>query len=375
MSQRKYMILDTRQKALVVDDARDPVCFPTLDEALARAVALRGRKSPESFAVLDDLGNKWMWSKKKVMRIALSFDTKDAIDDAVDVDWEKHSSTLQTRCRPDGIVETSHRVRLPDGPPVPIMLHGRPMGDRTTTQRWTEKPSWVERGSLASFIEALPTRIHKLEQRAMNEKDRGLRAEAKALRLQADHEAGDQMTCQLCGRLIRSKHGVIAHHGYTRPGGGWQTASCDGTHHPPLEVSNRHLLDTIADFEKRCEAASRRIENVKGEREPIVVQVKPHWSENRRYPYVFEFTRQTYDAVRAASEGRLTAKVTFDEHKSGFVSVLKDGLRMTKVILSELRERNKGWRQTRKFVDGEFRPLVEIEARSLSVSMGLHPVV
>jgi hypothetical protein len=44
-------------------------------------------------------------------------------------------------------------------------------------------------------------------------------------------------------------------------------------------------------------------------------------------------------------------------------------------ILSELRERNKGWRQTREFVDGEFRPLDEIEARSPSVSMGLHPDV
>jgi hypothetical protein len=65
--------------------------------------------------------------------------------------------------------------------------------------------------------------------------------------------------------------------------------------------------------------------------------------------------------------------MTFDEYKSRFVSVLKDGLRTTKMILSELRERNKGWRQTREFVDGEFRPLAEIEAPSLSVSTGLHP--
>jgi hypothetical protein len=67
--------------------------------------------------------------------------------------------------------------------------------------------------------------------------------------------------------------------------------------------------------------------------------------------------------------------VTFDEHKSGFVSVLKDGLRTTKMILSELRERNRGWRRTREFVDGEFRRLAEIEARSLSASMGSHPDV
>lgn len=35
-------------------------------------------------------------------------------------------------------------------------------------------------------------------------------------------------TCQCCFRQIFAETGTIAHHGYERPGHGWQTASCVG---------------------------------------------------------------------------------------------------------------------------------------------------
>ena len=44
-------------------------------------------------------------------------------------------------------------------------------------------------------------------------------------------------TCQICARPIEAGTGVIAHHGYQRPGGGWQTASCMGARHRPYEQS------------------------------------------------------------------------------------------------------------------------------------------
>lgn len=356
---RKYLILDTRSKQLVVDGEGDPLRLKTLEEALAKAIELRGPGStPDSYAVVDDLGCKWLWSKAGVLRVALSDDIKRLIERSIKTDRTKLTYALQTRCRPDGIVETSHFVRLPDGPPMRMP----PYYDYETTERWTEKPSWFERGPLAPFIDALPTRIHKLEQRALNEKTRTARAAAKARQAQEDYEAGAQMTCQLCGRLIRSKHGVIAHHGYTRPGGGWQTSSCDGTHHPPLEVSNEHLIETIADYKKLCQSESSRLERVDSEQEPVVVQVKPHWSEDRRHPYVFKFDRNNFAEVRVASEGQLKSAATFDDYKDEFVSVLRAKLGQTKSILEDLRERNANWRQTREFVDGEFRPVVGAQA-------------
>jgi len=44
--------------------------------------------------------------------------------------------------------------------------------------------------------------------------------------------------CQICGRSIGIKTGVIAHHGYTRPQHqGYQTSSCEGAKHLPYELS------------------------------------------------------------------------------------------------------------------------------------------
>lgn len=43
--------------------------------------------------------------------------------------------------------------------------------------------------------------------------------------------------CQICAREIKANTGLIAHHGYQRPGTGWQTASCDGAKQLPYEVS------------------------------------------------------------------------------------------------------------------------------------------
>lgn len=44
-------------------------------------------------------------------------------------------------------------------------------------------------------------------------------------------------TCQICGRDIKAKNGLIAHHGYRRPDYGWQTQSCMGARNLPYEVS------------------------------------------------------------------------------------------------------------------------------------------
>jgi hypothetical protein len=44
-------------------------------------------------------------------------------------------------------------------------------------------------------------------------------------------------TCQICGRAIKAGNGLIAHHGYQRPGHGWQTNSCFGARYRPYEVA------------------------------------------------------------------------------------------------------------------------------------------
>jgi hypothetical protein len=47
--------------------------------------------------------------------------------------------------------------------------------------------------------------------------------------------------CQVCGRAIKANTGTIAHHGYQRPGYGYQTRSCAGARHVPYEVGHDAL--------------------------------------------------------------------------------------------------------------------------------------
>lgn len=52
--------------------------------------------------------------------------------------------------------------------------------------------------------------------------------------------------CQICGRIdLQSPHGKISHHGYERPGDGWQTESCRGARRLPYQVSNDAIPEEI----------------------------------------------------------------------------------------------------------------------------------
>jgi hypothetical protein len=55
--------------------------------------------------------------------------------------------------------------------------------------------------------------------------------------------------CQICEREIGTTTGLIAHHGYTRPGHGWQTASCFGAKWRPYEVACDALPEAIRSLE------------------------------------------------------------------------------------------------------------------------------
>jgi hypothetical protein len=52
--------------------------------------------------------------------------------------------------------------------------------------------------------------------------------------------------CQVCGSPVLSNTGVIAHHGYRRPGWGWQTASCAGARFVRYEESCDRLKEVVA---------------------------------------------------------------------------------------------------------------------------------
>ena len=67
-------------------------------------------------------------------------------------------------------------------------------------------------------------------------------------------------TCQICGRPIKAKNGIIAHHGYKRPGDGWQTASCAGARFKPYEISCDRLPPTIETIKEHITRVETKLE-------------------------------------------------------------------------------------------------------------------
>lgn len=85
-------------------------------------------------------------------------------------------------------------------------------------------------------------------------------------------------TCQLCGREIGNATGVIAHHGYERPGHGWQTHSCEGARFPSFEVSRDRLGWWIEELGKMLDERRARLPKVEAEdfADPLLVQQSKH---------------------------------------------------------------------------------------------------
>jgi len=102
-------------------------------------------------------------------------------------------------------------------------------------------------------------------------------------------------TCQICGRPIFAETGVIAHHGYTRPGHGYQTGSCIGARELPFEVSRdrlgSHLISIAALIERFVEA--------RGQTAREECPVHAEYARSRNETATLSITRETYATVRS----------------------------------------------------------------------------
>lgn len=66
-------------------------------------------------------------------------------------------------------------------------------------------------------------------------------------------------TCQCCGGDVAVVSGKVAHHGYKRPGYGWQTSSCSGARHRPYEQAHDALDRLIAALEREEQARTAKV--------------------------------------------------------------------------------------------------------------------
>lgn len=96
-------------------------------------------------------------------------------------------------------------------------------------------------------------------------------------------------TCQICGRAIRANTGIIAHHGYKRPGQGWQTSSCPGAKKLPYEVSRAQIPPTIEAIERYKAGAEAALKGLLASPpETLTFQRRDAWGKPLGEPRVYK---------------------------------------------------------------------------------------
>lgn len=158
------------------------------------------------------------------------------------------------------------------------------------------------------------------------------------------------MTCQVCANAILANKGVIAHHGYQRPGHGWQTDSCMGARELPYEVSRDTLgvwIVVLEGFEARTLG---RIADIANERAPIQRSVGSgkYDFKGKETQRVFSFTRETFEAIKEAEKRFFIHSygATFDSYKEQDRRAVESELRLLRLDLTDARKRFAAWTLT-----------------------------
>jgi len=142
-------------------------------------------------------------------------------------------------------------------------------------------------------------------------------------------------TCQICERIIKSKTGVIAHHGYTRPdrGSGWQTASCWGARHLPYEKSCDQIqpcIDHINQYIKNQQELNKEL--IENPPEKIGESYISTMRERKYYdrPEGFDGAKNVEDDEQLYQTYQYEHKSLWKGHKYQIKTSKEDVVRLTK---------------------------------------------
>lgn len=165
-----------------------------------------------------------------------------------------------------------------------------------------------------------------------------------------------QMTCQCCGRAHLANTGLLAHHGYTHPGFGWQTASCIGARQLPFEVARDRLGQHIINM---TEQKGRMIANRDGielETTGFDVEYTGNEKDNkgRRKSVRVEVTRETWDAVKSEHDSMFSRhgrNPSFNEMKERELNSCNRQIKSIGEYIEFQQARYDGWKQTHSGFD------------------------
>lgn len=222
------------------------------------------------------------------------------------------------------------------------------------------------------------TALSKKEFWALSEDERAkVRAEvyavmeaAKAKRkieIVAEKAAKDKTarTCQICGRRIFAETGKIAHHGYERPGGGWQTASCRGARRLPYETDHTALDEEITFVAERLTKEQDLLRKMKAEE--VTFGIKWTDYEERRnnrsnplagFRHLGGISRDSWDTLKAdpanAEAFRQSYCYTFDDLKTRRIEDQQDTVTHVTTYLKQQQRRRAEWVKKEAWADGKW---------------------
>jgi len=129
--------------------------------------------------------------------------------------------------------------------------------------------------------------------------------------------------CQICEREIKSKLGLIAHHGYQRPEEGWQTDSCMGARNLPYEVSRNVIPRVIKFLQVRIKNIEDKIREIKEKNLPI--------------PSPFNSVFKSYKDIESINP-------QYELRRGEYIERLGSQIRRIKIEIERLQKRYDSWK-------------------------------
>lgn len=168
-----------------------------------------------------------------------------------------------------------------------------------------------------------------------------------------------RMTCQICGRAIHANTGKIAHHGYQRPGHGYQTASCPGAQHVPFELSRDILERYIEQLHRRHDSLEGTLRQIAaGELSSTSLLLTdydaPHHHGRTRPSKIVTFTRDNIEQLREELPKTLsTNRVRSFEDAQESLKVRSEAeVQQLRIEITHQADRYMRWEQTHSW-DGK----------------------
>lgn len=182
------------------------------------------------------------------------------------------------------------------------------------------------------------------------------KTQAAANKTAKEEKDAARMTCQICGKLHLANTGKLAHHGYERPGMGWQTASCSGARELPFEVSRDRLGVHIEAMQDLAVRKMEARDAIKVETQGFMAYYTSDKKNNRgrSIEEAVAVTRATWENVKATVGPAFTRhgrNASFDEKKKQVVAQITSELNHTNSYIRQQTHRFDAWKQTHTHFD------------------------